>query len=113
MFSLLISLTVILNCCLYDTSVLCFSASSIHLRAADSVPQQSVESDSVGASFPSTASTPELHAVDASDAVKVRNLYEHLFQILFLICDNSVSKCAFYPLLGFWSVFTATSFVSC
>ncbi|TKY68978.1 CCR4-NOT transcription complex subunit 1 [Spatholobus suberectus] len=43
-----------------------FSASSIHIRAADSVSQHSLEKDSV-ASFPSAASTPELHAVDSSD----------------------------------------------
>ncbi|KAE9611238.1 putative CCR4-Not complex component, Not1, CCR4-NOT transcription complex subunit 1, HEAT [Lupinus albus] len=46
-----------------------FSASSIHNRASDSSSQLSLEKDSV-ASFPSTASTPELHAVDSSDAVK-------------------------------------------
>ncbi|XP_019463583.1 PREDICTED: CCR4-NOT transcription complex subunit 1 isoform X4 [Lupinus angustifolius] len=46
-----------------------FSASSIQNRAADSSSQLSLEKDSV-ASFPSTASTPELHAVDSSDAVK-------------------------------------------
>ncbi|XP_061369489.1 uncharacterized protein LOC133312337 [Gastrolobium bilobum] len=46
-----------------------FSASSIHLRAADSVSQHSLEKDSV-ASFPSTASTPELHTLDSSDTVK-------------------------------------------
>ncbi|XP_057455962.1 uncharacterized protein LOC130747140 isoform X2 [Lotus japonicus] len=46
-----------------------FSASSVHIRAADSVSQHSLEKDSV-ASFPSTASTPELHTVDSSDAVK-------------------------------------------
>ncbi|OIV91490.1 hypothetical protein TanjilG_02108 [Lupinus angustifolius] len=45
------------------------SASSIHNRAADSSSQLSVEKDSV-ASFPSTASTPELHQVDSSDAVQ-------------------------------------------
>ncbi|KAK7350377.1 hypothetical protein VNO77_08930 [Canavalia gladiata] len=43
-----------------------FSASSIHIRAGDSVSQHSLEKDSV-ASFPSAASTPELHAVDSSD----------------------------------------------
>ncbi|KAL2319967.1 hypothetical protein Fmac_028936 [Flemingia macrophylla] len=43
-----------------------FSASSIHIRAADSISQHSLEKDSV-ASFPSAASTPELHAVDSSD----------------------------------------------
>nr|XP_025640967.1 CCR4-NOT transcription complex subunit 1 isoform X1 [Arachis hypogaea] len=46
-----------------------FSASSIHIRAADSVSQHSLEKESV-ASFPSTASTPELHTVDTSDAMK-------------------------------------------
>ncbi|CAL5195221.1 unnamed protein product [Lathyrus oleraceus] len=46
-----------------------YSASSINIRAADNVSQHSMEKDSV-ASFPSTASTPELHAVDSSDAVK-------------------------------------------
>ncbi|RZC20257.1 CCR4-NOT transcription complex subunit 1 isoform D [Glycine soja] len=43
-----------------------FSASSINIRAADSVSQHSLEKDSV-ASFPSAASTPELHAVDSSE----------------------------------------------
>ncbi|RZC02395.1 CCR4-NOT transcription complex subunit 1 isoform C [Glycine soja] len=43
-----------------------FSASSINIRAADSVSQHSMEKDSV-ASFPSAASTPELHAVDSSE----------------------------------------------
>ncbi|XP_027908150.1 CCR4-NOT transcription complex subunit 1 isoform X1 [Vigna unguiculata] len=43
-----------------------FSASSIHIRASDSVSQHSLEKESV-ASFPSAASTPELHAVDSSD----------------------------------------------
>ncbi|XP_039684486.1 CCR4-NOT transcription complex subunit 1 isoform X2 [Medicago truncatula] len=46
-----------------------FSASPIHIRAADNVSQQSLEKDSV-ASFPSTASTPELHTMDSSDAGK-------------------------------------------
>ncbi|KAE9600761.1 putative CCR4-Not complex component, Not1, CCR4-NOT transcription complex subunit 1, HEAT [Lupinus albus] len=46
-----------------------FSASSIHNRAADSSSQLSVEKDSV-ASFPSTASTPELPQVDSSDTVQ-------------------------------------------
>ncbi|XP_073219959.1 uncharacterized protein [Cicer arietinum] len=46
-----------------------FSASSINVRAADNVSQHSIEKDSV-ASFPSTASTPELHTVDSADAVK-------------------------------------------
>ncbi|MED6130919.1 hypothetical protein PIB30_005208 [Stylosanthes scabra] len=46
-----------------------YSASSIHIRAADSVSQHSLEKESV-ASFPSTASTPELHTVDPSDAMK-------------------------------------------
>ncbi|KAK7277081.1 hypothetical protein RIF29_18231 [Crotalaria pallida] len=46
-----------------------FSASSVHIRATDSSSQLSLEKDSV-ASFPSAASTPELHAVDSSDAVK-------------------------------------------
>ncbi|KAL3009795.1 hypothetical protein AAZX31_07G103500 [Glycine max] len=41
-------------------------ASSINIRAADSVSQHSMEKDSV-ASFPSAASTPELHAVDSSE----------------------------------------------
>ncbi|KAK4267898.1 hypothetical protein QN277_024622 [Acacia crassicarpa] len=41
---------------------------SIHLRGADSVPQLSVENDSLAASFPSAASSPELH--DSSDVVK-------------------------------------------
>ncbi|XP_028804636.1 CCR4-NOT transcription complex subunit 1 isoform X2 [Neltuma alba] len=41
---------------------------AIHLRAADGVSQHSVESDSVAASFPLAASTPELH--DSSDVVK-------------------------------------------
>ncbi|KAL9303652.1 hypothetical protein ACSQ67_020915 [Phaseolus vulgaris] len=43
-----------------------FSASSIHIRASDSASQLSLEKESV-ASFPSAASTPELHAVDSSD----------------------------------------------
>ncbi|KAK7287009.1 hypothetical protein RJT34_22414 [Clitoria ternatea] len=43
-----------------------FSASSIHIRAVDSVSQNSLEKESV-ASFPSAASTPELHAVESSD----------------------------------------------
>ncbi|MCH97656.1 CCR4-NOT transcription complex subunit 1-like, partial [Trifolium medium] len=46
-----------------------YSASSIHIRAAGNASQHSRENDSV-ASFPSTASTPELHTVDSSDAVK-------------------------------------------
>ncbi|XP_054784760.1 uncharacterized protein LOC129291440 isoform X2 [Prosopis cineraria] len=45
-----------------------FSAPSTHHRAADGVPQHSVENDSVSAPFPSAASTPELH--DSSDVVK-------------------------------------------
>ncbi|KAK7386118.1 hypothetical protein VNO78_26091 [Psophocarpus tetragonolobus] len=43
-----------------------FSASSLHIRAADSVSQHSLEKESV-ASFPSAASTPELQAVDSSE----------------------------------------------
>ncbi|CAJ1948188.1 unnamed protein product [Sphenostylis stenocarpa] len=44
-----------------------FSGSSIHLRASsDSVSQHSLEKESV-ASFPSAASTPELHAVDSAE----------------------------------------------
>ncbi|XP_045789212.1 CCR4-NOT transcription complex subunit 1 [Trifolium pratense] len=46
-----------------------YSASSIHIRSAGNASQHSRENDSV-ASFPSTASTPELHTVDSSDAVK-------------------------------------------
>ncbi|GAU24430.1 hypothetical protein TSUD_391390 [Trifolium subterraneum] len=46
-----------------------YSSSSIHIRAAGNASQHSRENDSV-ASFPSTASTPELHTVDSSDAVK-------------------------------------------
>lgn len=46
-----------------------YSASSINIRATDNVSQHNMEKDFV-ASFPSTASAPELHAVDSSDAVK-------------------------------------------
>ncbi|KAJ7950880.1 putative CCR4-NOT transcription complex protein [Quillaja saponaria] len=47
-----------------------FSTSSVHVRLADGVSQHSSESDPVIASFPSPATTPELHSVDSSDAVK-------------------------------------------
>ncbi|PRQ35466.1 hypothetical protein RchiOBHm_Chr5g0080341 [Rosa chinensis] len=52
-------------------SIMCKSASSIHVGAADGVSQHSSENDSVVASFPSAASAPELHSVESSDAVKV------------------------------------------
>ncbi|KAI4356708.1 hypothetical protein L6164_000708 [Bauhinia variegata] len=47
-----------------------FSGSALHLRASDNLSQHSLENDSVAASFPSAASTPELHPVDPSDPVK-------------------------------------------
>ncbi|KAI4354776.1 hypothetical protein L6164_003615 [Bauhinia variegata] len=47
-----------------------FSGSAIHVRAPDSLSQHSLESDSVAASFPSAASTPELHPLDHSDSVQ-------------------------------------------
>lgn len=66
-----------INSNLFTICIECFSASSIHIRASDSASQLSLEKESV-ASFPSAASTPELHAVDSSD-VKVRILNKHYY----------------------------------
>lgn len=51
----------------------CFSASSIHIGSAAGLTQQTTENDPLNASFSSTISAPELHSVDTTDAVKVRN----------------------------------------
>ncbi|KAL5862252.1 hypothetical protein ACOSQ3_003532 [Xanthoceras sorbifolium] len=47
------------------------SASSAQIGAADGVTQHNSESDSVNASFPSTAPAPEVHPVSSNESAKV------------------------------------------